>query len=386
MIRAINDRLALDLLVERGPLSRAQLVTATGLSKQTVAELIDRLVAAGLVQEAGEGGHGTRGPSARVYAVVASRAYVLGAEITGTEVNASVADITGRVVGEAAATADAGGNSVELVRETLARAVAGAGIAPGRLRATVVGTPGTVDPQTGDIGLAWDLPGWYGGLREVLASDLGCPVTLENEVNLSAVAEHRVGAAADRENFALLAMGHGIGMAVVLGGRLHRGDAGAAGEIGYLALPGAGLGRLPEPGTPYTGGFQGLAGEAAIVELARRHGMPRSSAAEAVAAAPEGSAFLAELVDRITMGITSVCAVLDPGVVVLAGPVGRAVGARLTEEISAAAVETSPIPVQLRTTAVEGDAVLAGALLTALDSARAEVFGPAGAFAPAGRT
>jgi predicted NBD/HSP70 family sugar kinase len=387
LIRAINDRLALDLLVERGPLSRAQLVTATGLSKQTVAELIDRLIAAGLVEEAGAGGHGTRGPSARVYGVVASRAYVLGAEITGTVVNASVADITGRVVGKASTEAGAGGNSVELVRTTLVGAVADSGVEPERLRAAVVGTPGTVDPQTGDIGLAWDLPGWYGGLREGLASDLGCPVTLENEVNLSAVAEHRVGAATDRENFALLALGCGVGMAVVLGGQVHRGDAGAAGEIGYLALPGAGLGRLPQPGTPYTGGFQGLVGEAAILELARRHGLPRTvSAAETVAEAPEDSQFLGELVERITTGIVSVTAVLDPGVVVLAGRVGRAVGARLTGAISAAVSESSPIRVQLRTTAVEGNAVLAGALLTALDSARTEVFGPARASAPARRT
>ncbi|WP_432164706.1 ROK family transcriptional regulator [Streptomyces sp. bgisy031] len=376
LIRAINDRAALDLLVERGPLSRAQLVAATGLSKQTVAELIDRLITAGLVREAGEGGHGTRGPSARVYGVAAEAAYVVGAEVKGTAVNASVADIAGRIVAETTARAEPGGTSVELVRTTLAQAVAEAGVERGRLHAAVLGTPGMVDPRTGDIGFAWDLPAWHTGLPDQLKDDLGCQVVLENEVNLSAVAEHRIGAAQDRENFALLALGYGAGMASFLGGRLHRGEMGGAGEIGHLPLPESPAGPLPEPGQLYTGGYQGLVGGRALIELAQRHGLPSGSAVEAIEAAPDDGGFLGELARRIALGVTSVCAVLDPGVIVLTGSVGRAAGERIAAQIEEAAARTSPLRVEIRSSSVPGNPVLAGAVLTALDRTRDAVFGP----------
>src|SRR5690349_3878133 len=100
LARAINDRLALDLLLEHGPLTAPQLRTLTGLSRPTVSDLIERLMAGGLVEVTGESGEDRRGPNARLYGLVADRAHVAGVDVRRDAVNVTVADITGRVVSE----------------------------------------------------------------------------------------------------------------------------------------------------------------------------------------------------------------------------------------------------------------------------------------------
>src|SRR5215467_2205158 len=97
--RQINDRLAFDLLLENGPLTRTELRRLTGLSGPTVASLVHRLQEAGLVAPVGESGSHRRGPNARLYGVVPDRAYVAGVEVRPEVVIAVVADITGASVG-----------------------------------------------------------------------------------------------------------------------------------------------------------------------------------------------------------------------------------------------------------------------------------------------
>ncbi|TMR32868.1 winged helix-turn-helix transcriptional regulator, partial [Actinomadura geliboluensis] len=101
MARAINDRLALDLLLERGPLTAPQLRTLTGLSRPTVSDLIERLRAAGLVEVAGETGAERRGPNARLYGLVADRAHIAGVDLRRDAVHVAVADIAGNETGTA---------------------------------------------------------------------------------------------------------------------------------------------------------------------------------------------------------------------------------------------------------------------------------------------
>ena len=91
------------------------------------------------------------------------------------------------------------------------------------MRRIVLGTPGLVDPATGDIAFAFDLPRWHRGLLAALRDDLHRPVVFENDVNLAAVAEAHAGAARGVDDFVLVWVGRGVGLAVVLGGRLHRG-------------------------------------------------------------------------------------------------------------------------------------------------------------------
>ena len=99
LLRELNDRAALELLLTGGPLTRAQLGEHTGLSKVTASQLLSRLEERGLVTVAGEQAGG-RGPNAALYAVVPSSAYVAGLHVEPDEVSAGVADITGSVVAE----------------------------------------------------------------------------------------------------------------------------------------------------------------------------------------------------------------------------------------------------------------------------------------------
>ncbi|NRQ37503.1 ROK family transcriptional regulator [Nonomuraea sp. NN258] len=374
LIRAINDRLALDLMIELGPLSRAQLVEHTGLAKPTVAELLDRLLEAGLIGEAGQAGEGRSGPNARTYAVIADRAHVAGAELRAAEVHAVVADITGRTVGTAVIVTRPKDNSISLVGQAIAEAAAKAGIGVDDLHGVVVGTPGIVDPATGDMAFSFDLPSWHHGPLSQLREELGLAAVFENEVNLSALAEHRLGAGRDREDFALLSLGTGIGMALVLGGRLRRGSGGGAGEVGYLPVYGSTLQRMRQRrGGRYKGGFQGRTGAAAVLALAREHGLRGRTVADVLR--DGGQEFLAEVAGRIALGIASVCAVVDPGLVVLTGEVGRACGP-LARRIEAEVADLTPLRPRIVTSAVEGNSVLRGAVLMALETVRDEIYGP----------
>jgi predicted NBD/HSP70 family sugar kinase len=378
LLRELNDRAALELLLTGGPMTRAQLGEHTGLSKVTASQLLARLEERGLVEVAGELAGG-RGPNAALYGVVPSAAYVAGLHVDHDEVSAGVADVTGRVVSEVSVDPNGGQNPVELVRGAVAAACRPAGVSPDALRALVIGTPGVLDPGTGEPRLAVNLPAWHEGVLDALRVDLGRPVTIENDVNLAAMAERVSGAACEVDDFVLVWIGIGLGLATVLSGRVHRGVAGAAGEIGYLPVPGV---PLPQDVThPATGAFQSLVGAQALRPLAASYGFaePTASAAvrAAVAAADDGGerggAFLAELASRVATGVAAICVVLDPGLVVLGGEVGRAGGAMLAARVAAEVGRICPARPRVVPTGVSGDPVLGGAILAAVDQARGEL-------------
>jgi len=384
LLRELNDRAALDLLLRGGMLTRSQISEYTGVSKVTVSQMLARLEERGLVTVVGEQA-GNRGPNAALYSVVPSSAYVAGLYMDLDLVSAAVADVTGRRVADVSVDPNGADDPVELVRGVIERACASAGIDLARLSALVIGSPGVVDPQTGDPQLAVNLPAWHEGALDALRDVLHQPVVIENDVNLAAMAERAAGAAAGTDDFVLVWLGVGLGLATMLGGRLHRGTAGAAGEIGYLPVHGAPL--HTDIRHPASGGFQWLAGGTAVRELAARHGFPASTPAEAVQAAvsspsAESAAFLDDLAQRVAVGVASVCVVLDPGLVVLGGEVGRAGGIALASRVAAAVAAIWPSHPRVVPTGVPGEPVLRGAMLAAVDQARAallaSVAGPAG--------
>ncbi len=378
LLRELNDRSALELLLASGPMTRAQLGEHTGLSKVTASQLLARLEERGLVQVAGEQAGG-RGPNAALYGVVPSAAYVAGLHVDHYVVSAGVADVTGRELAVISVDPNGGQDPVELVRGAVAAATGSAGVSPDELRSLVIGTPGVLDPQTGEPRLVANLPAWHEGVLDALRADLGRTVTIENDVNLAAMAERAMGAAAEVDDFVLVWIGIGVGLATVLGGRLHRGVGGAAGEIGYLPVPGV---PLPQDVShPATGAFQSLIGAQTLIPLAASYGFAESTAGAAVRAAHEaasagderGSAFLDELAGRAATGVASICVVLDPGLVVLGGEVGLSGGTALADRVAAEVGRISPARPQVVPTSVTGDPVLCGAIRAAVDQARQEL-------------
>jgi len=378
LLRELNDRAALELLLAGGPMTRAQIGERTGLSKVTASQLLARLEERGLVETVGEQAGG-RGANAAMYAVVPSSAYVAGLHVDQDEVSAGVADINGQVVTQISVDPNGAGNPVELVRNAVATACRSAGVEMSRLNALVIGTPGVLDPSTGDPRLAVNLPAWHEGVLEALRSELHQPVTIENDVNLAAMAERAVGVAQGADDFVLMWMGVGLGLATIIGGRVHRGVAGAAGEIGYLPVPGV---PLPQDiSHPATGAFQSLVGAQAVRPLAAGYGFTEPTAAGAVQAAvtaaragdDRGDALLTELAARVATGVAAVCVVLDPGLVVLGGEVGRAGDSALAQRVAAEVGRICPARPTVVPTGVTGGPVLRGAILAAVDQARGEL-------------
>ncbi|MFD9544540.1 ROK family transcriptional regulator [Streptomyces sp. NPDC060022] len=392
--RAINDRLALRLLQQDGPLTATQLKTLTGLSRPTVADLVERLQDAGLVRVVGESGSDRRGPNARLYGIVADRAHLAALDVRTDSVAVVVADLLGVTLAEA--TLPIGSDTatepaVEQAVALLERTARAAGTAP--LHSVGIGAPGLIDPVSGELRDTTGLPAWHRGLVKVLQQRLPATVLVENETNLAAVAEHRIGAARDRDTFVLLWLGHGIGAAVMLDGKLRRGASGGAGEIGFLPVPGTS--RVPSA-LNCDGGYHSLAGSVAVCELAADHGIKAQgpagdgeqeqhlAAASVVRAAlaadgPEGDAFLEALADRIALGAAAVVSVLDPGCLVLAGEVGRAGGDTLAARVEERLARMSPLPTEVRAGELGGGAVLRGALLAAREAAQEVLFAPGGA-------
>ncbi|HEY7224618.1 MAG TPA: ROK family transcriptional regulator [Micromonosporaceae bacterium] len=380
LLRVINDRAALELLLERGPLTRAQLGELTGLSKVTASQLVERLEERSLVARVGELAGG-RGPNAQLYAVVPSSAYVVGVHVGPTTVVAASADITGRMTARVEVSTDGADDPVARVHAAVTEAAKQAGADWDRVRRVVLGTPGVVDPTSGDIAFAVDLPQWHRGLRDALSSDLDRPVSFENDVNLAAIAEARLGAATGVSDFALFWLSRGVGLAIVLDGRLHRGAAGAAGEIGYLYVPGGQAPDFTRTESPreLLPAFQQTVSETAVCELAAAHGFDTTTAPDAVAAmvaaGEPGAPVLDELARRVALGLVAVAVVLDPSLVVIAGDVGSAGGAALAHRVSEHVARLAPVTPRVVATGVPDEPVLQGALLTALDTAREEVFG-----------
>lgn len=375
LLREINDRAALELLLDTGPMTRGQIGDLTGLSKVTASQTLARLEERGLVEVVGEQAGG-RGPNAALYSVVPSSAYVAGLDVGPELVSTAIADIHGRTIAEVTVAPNGHDDPVSVVHSAVVKACRSGKVSLAKLRGVVIGTPGVVDPRSGDVRFSFDLPGWHEGIHEALAGDLKREVTIENDVNLAALAERAAGAAKGVDDFVLLWAGRGLGLAVMLGGKLHRGRSGSAGEIGYLPVPGVPLaediravpGRLPS----LAGGLQSLVSAEAVAELARGYGY--DGIAQAVADGARGEPLLDEIAHRLALGVASVCVVLDPGLVVLAGDVGKAGGVALTSRVEEAVARICPIRPEVVTTAVEDNPVLRGAVIAALDQAREEIF------------
>lgn len=380
MVRRINDRIITDLLLEHGPLTRSQLRDMTGLSQPSMAELIDRLVADRIINSVGESGAGRRGPNARLYAIAPDRAHVAVARISPAEVRACVADLTGRILSEIDLSTRDIHHPHVTTAEALTAVIESADIDPASVHNIVIGTRGTVNPRTGDVDYVDGQPAWHGNLRGPLHEQFRRPVTAENQTNLAGIAEHRHGAGQNRESFVLFSVGRGVAVAIVINGRIWRGATGAAGELAVLPASGTDVPLQDAASNTFTGGYLSLISDDQIADLARGHGISEATPAKAILTALrlhiQGGPFLADLANRIATGVAAVCSVVDPGLVVLTGPLGRAGADTLAQLVNARLKQISPFATQVTCTLLKEDPVIRGAITLSLDQAHEQIWGP----------
>jgi predicted NBD/HSP70 family sugar kinase len=368
-MRAMNERLMLEVIRSDGPISRTDLARVSGLSKPTVAVAVASLERDGLVREGGVR-TGVRGPAALLYEVRPAAAFVLGLDVGREYVRGAIADITGSVRARRARrvrTASAERRVSELV--ALADELAGeAGTRRARLAQVVVGSPGVLDPSRGALTAARNLPGWERpDVVQELREALGRSAIVENDVALAALAERDLGHGRGVGTFCFVSVGTGIGMGLVIDGRLHRGVHGAAGEIAYLPIGGPGAEGRPAATASVRshGELESAASAAAVVRAARQAGASAPGSARRVFAAAAGGDraaqhVVAAEVELVAKAIASVVAVVDPELVVLGGGIGRAPG--FAAAVSHAVEPIVPFAPGVVVSALGDDAVTDGCL------------------------
>ncbi|PZG28437.1 sugar kinase [Spongiactinospora gelatinilytica] len=378
LLRELNDRAVLELLGSSGILTRAQISEATGLSKVTINHVLARLAERGVIVQTGVQAGG-RGPNAALHGLNPASGYVIGLAVDMETTRAILADITGRALAEVTVPTDVAEDPVTAVHDLAGRLTAEAGIALSQVRACVIGVSAVIDPATGDVGFCYDLPAWEPGVLHRLRLRLGVPVSIDNDVNLAAVAERALGAARDVRGFVLVWIGLGPGGAVMVGDQLLRGATGTAGELGWMPVPGAPVsdGVVDRARGGVGAAFQTLVGWQAVQELAGEHGLRADHVRDSVAAAvasPAGAPFLDELARRIALGVASICTVLDPELVVLGSDVGSTGGPALAGRVERAVAGMCLGRPRVVASDVPGGPVVRGALLIGIGQARDRVF------------
>lgn len=341
-------------LRDGGRATIAQLAERTGLSRPTVEAALPALRERGLVEMTEEhtaGGRGAGRP-ARVFEFVADAGLLVGVDVGIHRLRVTVADLTGRIVAwhqrdieRCFAGAGRLGNVVDAVRTCFSQA--GIDIDRlGSLSAMAVAVSGMVG-RDGRLTVSHNVPEWEGvDIGGRLQDEFGCPVAIENDMRLAALAEHRMGAARLMDDVACFFAGHRISLSLIIGGRLRRGRHGAAGEIGgsVFSIPVDDSGQL-----------RWEAGETA-------EDVFRAAASGDAAARAEIDAFVC----AIAPGIATVTMAVDPDVVVVGGGLSRA-GDDLLRPLRAAVLAEIGVPVHplIVQSELGAEAVVLGALALA---------------------
>ncbi|MDR6294037.1 MULTISPECIES: ROK family transcriptional regulator [Inquilinus] len=252
---AHNRRVVFDLLRLSGPLSRAELARRTGLSSQTVSNIIEDFAAAGLV-ETGARVAGGRGQPPTPYRIRPSGGHAIGLHLDHHEVRGVVVDLSGAPVGRAKRWLHAGDPATRVstladLADELGRDLAAIDpAAPGRVLGIGLAMPGPFGlPLKSVAGRHADWIESAGDYVQSLTERTGLVVSLENDARMAAIGERMAGAARGLENFVQLFIGQGLGCAIVVEGEVVRGAARNAGEIGML--PAAMFGTPPPDDMPF---------------------------------------------------------------------------------------------------------------------------------------
>jgi len=284
-------------------------------------------------------------------------ASVVGVDLGGTKILAAVVDRKGRLLSEEKRPTPSGSDANDVVKalaKTVRRTIEDSGVPRKRIGAIGVGAPAPVDPDTGILSHATNLPALTDfPLGERLARELELPVFVENDVNAGAVGEHALGAGRGTKDMVGIFVGTGVGGAVILDGRLRHGTRNGAGEIGHMVV---GFRDDPEEvrcGCGRPGCVEAYASRTAIerdiraaidegretivTSLLEMNGKVRITSGVLAKALKKGDPLVTEVMERATTYLSVLVATIvnfvDPEMVVLGGGVAEALGERLAEPI-----------------------------------------------------
>ncbi|MEJ2010266.1 MAG: ROK family protein, partial [Acidobacteriota bacterium] len=262
--------------------------------------------------------------------------YVVGIDMGASHLHYALADFCGQLIRDSVEKVqpESGpGKTIAQIKKGIRRMVPAG--KRGKLLAVALGVPSPVDPRTGLVLFANNLPGWTNiDLKDELQKEFRVPVCIENDANMAAIGERWRGVARDMDNFVFIALGTGIGSGIFANGKLYVGRTGAAGELQFLNV------EWPRWSEDFgdTGYFESYASGQGIAALGRKLIRPRTRAQSAGLAEMRDAFFVFEAYHKgnpkarkaletvftiLGVGIANVVGVLDPDMIVLGGGITR---------------------------------------------------------------
>lgn len=362
----MREQQVVDVLQREGPLSRADIARRCNISKPTAAQLVRRLLVAGLIQEAGQTSEGLGRPGQLLRFDPLAGA-VIGLDLGGTTTRGVITDLEGTTLATIRKpTPNGGAEAIARFLGELLTELATHPAAPGKVIHVAIGTPGVVDRSARRIAIAPNVPALEEpGFLDLLEAAVQTPLTVLNDVKAATLGELRSMAESHQappSNLVYIGIGTGLGFGLVIGGSVHLGSGGRAGEFGLIPYP---------PGSATT--LEGVLSGAAMHRMHQRvggSGQPEDVFAEAAQQHAAGVAVLDMFLDALAWAVVSVTTLLDPERVVLGGGLGLRCGPYL-ERIRDSVTQQCGFVPNLAITELGDDAGLLGTVAVALDAARA---------------
>lgn len=326
LIRQLNRSAVLNLIKAEGPIARVTIAQQLGLSAAAVTSIASELEALELIRQVAQA-PSAGGRPAELLALNPDAAGVIGIKLADDHLAGVLSDLSGAVLASLTHslprhTPGAVGRGIEQMTTGLRES----GPPMRRVLGIGIGMPGVID---GRRGVCVDSPilGWRNvPLAARLSQRFDLPVLIDNDVNTLAVAEGIYGAGRDVDDFVTVTLGRGVGLGIVIGGRLHRGRLGGAGEFGHLPVAPEG----PECECGRRGCLEAIVSDGAVLRRAREAGIGDAADGieQIVARAEAGDPAARDLVKAVgtTLGVAlaGLVNVLSPALVIVSGEGMRA--------------------------------------------------------------
>lgn len=363
-----------DLLRDGRPRTRSELARDTGLARSSVAAHVDALTRLGYVAAVGDAAS-TGGRPASLFALNPRARLVVGVDVGATHVIVALADLGGEAIATTRTDLDVA-EGPEAVLGWIVQAVQGLVAAQGRdgreVVALGIGLPGPVEHATGRPISPPIMPGWHrydvaGHLRR----ELGCPVLVDNDVNIMAVGE-RAAAWPDVDDLVLVKVATGIGAGIISGGRLQRGAQGTAGDLGHVRVPGS----LAPCRCGNEGCLEAVAAGPAIAAALRAQGLDVDGTGDVVSLSRQGSPEAARALRQAGRDLGEVLAtfvnLMNPSVIVVGGRLagaGEELLAGISEVVYRRSLPLATEHLRIAASTTQADAAVRGAVALAIEHA-----------------
>lgn len=318
-LRAANRQRVVDAL-DDGTLTQAQIARTTGLSAATVSNIVRDLRVSGTVAVRVTSANGRR---ARAVSLVRPAGAVGAVTFEVDSIEAAVADSRERILARERIPYDVAADPRRGVRRgawLLETVLNAARLDRTSVAQVVASVPGPVDLATGEVGATSCMPRWVGFAPGMdLGERVRLPVLVENDANLCALAEHRMGEAQGLDHVLYVRLTHGVGAGLIVAGQLVRGAGGSAGEFGHISLDERG--QVCRCGN--RGCLETLAGPPSLVSMVPSGGpvTVRDLIAGAHAGDPGSRRIVAEAGAALGRGLAIMATVLNPQLVVVGGDI-----------------------------------------------------------------